>query len=203
MPSTYQEIPALPVVVPLAAVALAVLLWRLHRRAALTVPRAVVSAAVCVYGAGVIANTLLPIPLGKGGGGLPWWSTLNLVPLVGTEPFDMLQNVVVFVPLGFLLPLVARVASLPRVLLWGFLVSLTMEALQFLNSVTVHGGHASDVNDLLANTVGAPIGYAIFRLALLVPALCQWAGSATWPIPPREEPVGPGRQATSVRAPAR
>ena len=142
---------------------------------------------MCVYGAGVTANTLLPIHLGRSGGGLPWWSTLDLVPLVGTEPFDMLQNVVVFVPLGFLLPFGARVTSLPRVLLWGFLVSLTMEALQLLNSVTVHGGHASDVNDLLANTLGAAVGYGIFRVALLRPALGRWAGTATRPMPPREE----------------
>nr|MCW2727409.1 hypothetical protein [Aeromicrobium sp.] len=33
--------------------ALAVMLWWLHRRAAITAPRVIVSVAVCVYGAGV------------------------------------------------------------------------------------------------------------------------------------------------------
>ena len=45
---------------------------------------------------------------------------------------------VVFLPLGVLLPIVARVRSAGRVLLYAFLLSLTMEALQFLNAVTGH-----------------------------------------------------------------
>jgi VanZ family protein len=187
MPSTSHEISALPVVVPLAAVAFAALLWRLRRRAALTVPRIVVSALMCVYGAGVVANTLLPIVIGAGGDRPPWRVFLNLTPLVNTELFDMVSNVVVFVPLGFLLPLVARVASARRVLLVGFLVSLTMEALQFVNAVAAHGGHVADINDLLANTLGAPIGYGIFRVAVLLPGLGRWADAATWPMPPRDE----------------
>jgi VanZ like family len=183
MPSSSPEIPVLPPLVALAVIAFAVLLRGLHRRAGVTLPRVVVIAVASVYGAGVVANTLFPMALGTGDDGLPWWSTLNLTPLVNTEPFDMLQNVVVFLPLGVLLPLVARISSLPRVLLCGFLVSLTMETLQFVNAVTVHGGHASDVNDLLANTLGAPIGWLVFRLALRVPALRRWAGAATWPAP--------------------
>jgi glycopeptide antibiotics resistance protein len=186
MPGAYREITALPVVVPLASVAFAVLLWALHRRAGLTVPRVVVSAVACVYGAGVLANTVFPIALGKPSGDLPWSVLLNLVPLVGTEPRDMLQNVVVFVPLGVLLPLLARAHSAGRVLLAGFLLSLAMEALQFGNAVTGHGGHVADVNDLLANTLGAPLGYGAYLLGLHLPSLRRAADAATWP-PPHEE----------------
>jgi glycopeptide antibiotics resistance protein len=100
---------------------------------------------------------------------------------VGTEPRDMLQNVVVFVPLGLLLPLVSRARSLPSVLLTGFLLSLTMEALQFLNAVVADGGHIADVNDLLANTLGAVVGYGLHRVALRLPALGGFARAATWP----------------------
>src|ERR1700712_3620974 len=99
MPATQHEITALPVVVPLAVVALAAVLWRLHRRAAATLPRVVVCAVACAYGAGVLANTVFPVHLGGPGSDLPWWADLNLVPLVGTEWSDVLENVVVFVPL--------------------------------------------------------------------------------------------------------
>jgi len=187
MPTTDQEIPALPVVVPLALVALAVLWWRLHRRGALTVLRAVVGVALCAYGAGIVAHTVLPIHLDRSGSGTPWWRFLNLIPLAGTEWADMLQNVLVFVPLGALLPLVAAVRSSGRALLGGFLVSLTMEALQFGNAVTGHGGHIADVNDLLANTLGALVGYGVFRVALLVRS---WTG---WPAP------RPGRSGRGTR----
>lgn len=182
MPEQY-EISTLLVVVPLGAVAFAVLLWRLHRGAGLTLLRVGVCGVLCVYLAGVIANSVFPIVLGGGGDQLPWWVGLNLVPLVNTDLADMLQNVLVFAPLGMLLPLVARVDSLPRVLLWGFLLSLTMEVLQFANAVTAHGGHVADINDLLANTIGAPIGYGVFRLARLVPAVDRLIRAATWPAP--------------------
>jgi glycopeptide antibiotics resistance protein len=180
MTSPY-EITALPVVVPLAVVAFAVLLGHLRRRHALSVLRAIVAAVMCVYGAGVVGNTVLPVTVGGTASDLPWWSHLNLVPLVGTEPRDMLQNVVVFVPLGLLLPLVSRARSLPSVLLAGFLLSLTMEALQFLNAVVADGGHIADVNDLLANTLGAVVGCGLFRLALRLPVLGGLARAATWP----------------------
>lgn len=171
MPSTGHEISALPVVVPLAAVAFGVLLWRLRRRAATSVPRILVAAAACVYGAGVVANTLFPIYVGRPDYHESWRVFLNLTPLANTEPFDMLANVAVFVPLGFLVPLLARTSSVWRALLVGFLVSLTMETFQFINAVTGHGGHIADINDLLANTLGAPIGYAMFRGALLLPVI--------------------------------
>lgn len=183
MASAHYEITAPPVVIPLAVIVFAVLLWRLHRRSAVSLPRILVAGIICVYGAGVIGNTVLPVFVGSGASDLPWWNNVNLVPLMGTEPEDMVQNVAVFVPLGFLLPLISRVRTLTQVLLWGFLISLTMEALQFVNTVTGNGGHVSDINDLLANTVGAPMGYGIYRLALLLPGLRRLAHAATWPNP--------------------
>lgn len=183
MPSGYRDITALPVVVPLAVAVCAVLVWLLHRRAALTTPRVIVVVGTCVYGAGVLANTLFPVVLGTPGSDLPWWRIPNVTPLAGTEWFDMAQNVVVFLPLGVLLPLLGRVRSLPGVLLGGFLVSLAMEVLQWINAVTAHGGHIPDVNDLLANTLGAPLGYAAYRVALLLPGARRLARAATWPAP--------------------
>lgn len=192
---THQEVPPL-IVVPLAVAALAVLAWMLHRRAALTVPRFVASAAACVYGAGIVANTLLPIYLGEPGPRPPWSAFLNRVPLADTEPIDMLRNVLVFLPLGALLPILARVDSALRVLIYGFALSLTMELLQLVNAVTGHGGHIADVNDLLANALGAVLGYGIFRLALLLPPAAQLAAAMTWPASTDESAPGYGARVT-------
>lgn len=181
MPTAPLEITALPVVVPLAVAAFAILLWRLRRRDRLTVTRVAVSATLCVYGAGVIGNTLLPIFIGAPASELPWSSYLNLVPLVNTDVADMLENVAVFIPLGILLPLVTRIRSLGAVALAGFLISLAMELLQFVNAVAANGGHIADINDLLANTLGAPLGLGLYRAALLVPAVRRWAHAASWP----------------------
>ena len=187
MPNSSYVITALPVVVPLGLVAFAILLWRLYRAAALAVPRAAVLAVLCVYGAGVVANTVLPITVGGPRYAEPWQGHLNLTLLVNTDTGDMLQNVAVFMPLGFLLPLVSRVEALRQVLLCGFLVSLAMEAVQFANALLAVGGHVADINDLLANTLGAPLGYGLFRAALLVPGADRMIRAAAWPARSREE----------------
>ena len=181
MPSTDTEIPVLPCVVVLSVVVSAVLLWWLHRHAALSVPRVLVAAVLAVYVAGVVGNTLLPVYLGRSGSGLHWWEYPDLTPLVGYEVSDMVQNVVLFVPLGVLVPLVARITSVPRVVFTGFLVSLTMELLQWVNAVVAHGGHVPDVNDLLSNTLGVPLGYGAYRLALRLPVLGDRLRAAAWP----------------------
>lgn len=181
MPSPDDHVPTLAVVVPLGLVALGLTLVLLHRRAALTVPRAVSGTVLCVYGAGIIANTLLPFRLGETTDRPPWTVFLHLVPLVGSDPRDLLQNVLVFLPLGVLLPVIARVRSARRVLLLGLLLSLGMEVLQLVNALTGHGGHIADVNDLLANTLGAPLGYGLLRCAMLLPPVARLVAAATWP----------------------
>lgn len=181
MTAPWQEISAWPFVVPLATVAWAVLLYGLHRRAALNLPRVLLAGFLCVYGAGVVAYTMFPIFVGKSASGLPWWETMNLVPLVGTEPLDMLQNVVVFLPVGFLVPLLTRGHSVRRVIVWGFLLSLAIETTQVIQAGIGQGGHVGDVNDLLANCLGAPLGYAVFLAALRVPLLDRLAAATAWP----------------------
>ncbi|EXG82514.1 VanZ family protein [Cryptosporangium arvum] len=187
MPAPYDEISRLSVALPLAAAAIAALLWRLRRRAALTWPRVLVVVTFCVYATAVLAATLLPVPLGEPDYHVAWQWFVNLTPLVHAEWHDVLQNVVLFVPLGVLLPLVARVGSVGRVLLAGVLASLTIELLQFVADVVFHAGHAVDVNDLLANVLGAPLGYGLLRVALRLRALARLADAATWPVrTPRE-----------------
>lgn len=179
--TTSHELAPELLLVPVAVLAVLAMLWRLSRVGALAVPRVLVGATACAYGVGIVANTVLPIRLGDPGPRPSWTVFLNLVPLAGTEPLDMVRNVLVFAPLGVLLPLVARVRSAGRVLLLGFLLSLAMELLQLANAVTGHGGHVADVNDLLANTIGATLGLGVLRVALLVPGVATSVRAATWP----------------------
>lgn len=188
----YREVPALLLVAPLTAVALALLVGRLHRRRGVTALRVLVAVALCGYVAGIVANTVLPIYLDKPRNDVPWHAYLHLVPLAGTEPVDMLKNVAVFVPLGVLVPLVTRTRSVVRVLLWGFVLSLLMETAQLVNALAAGGGHVADVNDLLANTLGAPVGYGLLRLAERIPVLERGVRAATWPAAPGpQDAAGP------------
>jgi glycopeptide antibiotics resistance protein len=96
------------VLVPATAVAIAIALWWLHRRSRLTALRAAVAVVACVYGAGVLGHVLLPFPIDTNDP-RPWRVWLHLTPFVDVvqDPIGIVLNIVLFVPLGFLLPLVA------------------------------------------------------------------------------------------------
>lgn len=139
------------------------MVWRLRRHDALAAPQVVVALVACAYGAGVVANTLLPIYLAVPGPEPSWRVFINLTPMANTEATDMLQNVVLFLPLGFLIPLLTRVRSALWVLARGFLIILAMEALQFVGAAIWHSGHIADINDLVTATIGMAVGYGCFR----------------------------------------
>ncbi|MEE1942402.1 VanZ family protein [Streptomyces sp. TRM 70361] len=89
---------------------------------------------------------------------------VNLSPLTaGGLTFWL--NILMTVPLGFLLPLLSvRWGSALRVGLCGAAVSLGIELTQLL-LLALGGVHVVDVNDLIANTAGALLGYLLFRTA--------------------------------------
>ncbi|MEZ0165265.1 VanZ family protein [Kineococcus sp. LSe6-4] len=167
----FRQVPVLPVVVPVAAVAFLGLLWSLRRRGRLSLPRAAVAAALCVYLAGTIANTVFPVFLDKPTGTRPWSAFLNVVPVVGYEPADFAMNVAVFVPLGVLVALVVTRPSWTRVLAVAAAISATIEVTQFVTATTLGGGHVADVNDLLSNVVGGLLGAGLLALLDRVPAV--------------------------------
>lgn len=81
---------------------------------------------------------------------------LNLVPLIGIvdDWKNAVLNVLLFVPLGVILPLLWDRFKTPRnTVLFGFVTSLTIELLQMLTY------RATDVNDLITNTIGAYLGF--------------------------------------------
>ncbi len=72
---------------------------------------------------------------------------------------EALLNTIMFIPLGFLIPLY-RNDGIVKTVLTGFLLSLMIETLQpFLSAYRVF-----DVTDLITNTFGALIGYLLYRV---------------------------------------
>ena len=181
MIATAREISGGPAGGTLALVGLVLVILWLRRAGALTAPRVLAGAALCVYAAGVLANTAFPVFLGTAHADVSWTTYLNVVPLRGTETRDIIQNVVVFAPLGLLLPLVFPLRSALSVTACAAALSLSIEALQLLNAVTGHGGHIADVNDLLANVLGALLGYVLTRAAITIPAIRRVAFAFAWP----------------------
>lgn len=85
---------------------------------------------------------------------------INLIPFImDSYPAQYTLNVVMFVPFGLLLPLVwPGVAKARYVGLYGLVFSLMIELSQLLNY------RATDIDDLLMNTLGALIGFGIYAL---------------------------------------
>ena len=73
---------------------------------------------------------------------------------------NLIGNIVLFIPLGILLPLLFKgTRALWKILIISFLVSLAFEVIQL---ITVLGSF--DVDDILLNTTGGVIGYLFFKL---------------------------------------
>ena len=99
--------------------------------------------------------------------GLPDICYYRFSPNINLEPFLYMfsdkrstpLNVVLFLPLGFLLPILwADFRSVWKTVFVGLLTSLTIELLQIFTF------RATDVNDLMTNTLGTLLGFCFGRL---------------------------------------
>ena len=78
-------------------------------------------------------------------------------------PVDTALNIFLFVPLGIFLPLMyKRFDCIKRVALVGLLISLSIELVQMFEC------GATDINDLIMNTLGACLGYFISKCLLRI-----------------------------------
>lgn len=76
--------------------------------------------------------------------------------------FMELGNVLMFLPFGFLLPFVWKKVRLWRVVLAGMVLSAVIEVGQIVVA------RSTDIDDLIANTLGTLVGYGLFALVRLV-----------------------------------
>lgn len=181
----FREVPVLPVVIPVGAVVFLALVWHLHRRGLLTAARAAVAVALCVYAAGVVANTVFPIFLDMPAGDMEWNAPLVVVPTAGYELVDAVPNILIFLPVGMLVPMLVARASWWRVVAVGAGFSLAIEVAQFVTAHLLGGGHIADVNDLLSNTVGGAFGYGLFSALVRVPGAAVFVNRFRWAEPDR------------------
>lgn len=116
------------------------------------------AAMLTVTGAGGVND------IGRYGGEIIRLDEINLIPLVqwGLSDIEgLVLNIVLFVPFGVMAPLLwSEGASFVNTALSGFLFSLFIEVSQLLN------WRATDIDDLIMNTLGTVLGYGVFRLIL-------------------------------------
>ncbi len=129
--------------------------------------RLLVKTLMYVYLSFVLYFTLMPILPS-----LPFilnhsYAPMNLVPfidvLTGRGDFlrQIVLNILMTVPFGFLFPLVRkRAAKLGGTVLFCFLMSLGIELLQPL----ISNSRSSDITDLITNVIGGMLGYGLYLI---------------------------------------
>jgi glycopeptide antibiotics resistance protein len=143
-----------------------------HASTEVSVRRAVTVLLFLAYAAGVVGVTMFPITVRPSSYyvGEPWWTEFRYVPFEVDAPSFVL-NVIMFVPLGVLVPLLWRRADAWwRMAGVGAAASAGIELAQLIVMLTVGSRRTVDVNDLIANTAGALAGLAVLRLAVPHPA---------------------------------
>lgn len=86
---------------------------------------------------------------------------LSLIPFADmiNGPVDTILNVILFFPLGIFLPLLyKKYIRISQVAFTGFFISLSVEMVQMF------GCGATDINDLITNTLGTCLGYLIYKV---------------------------------------
>lgn len=104
---------------------------------------------------------------------------LNLIPLVGmiADLKNSILNVLLFVPLGFTLPVLwHRFKTVKPTVLFGFGMSFIIELLQILTF------RATDVNDLITNTLGTFLGFLFAKTTLKKSPSAKHAVDITAPL---------------------
>lgn len=83
---------------------------------------------------------------------------ISLIPFVNGILHSDYLNVVMFIPLGFFLPLMWRKYHNGfEIIKFGFYLSLFIELSQLFTRF-----RATDINDLITNTIGAAVGWSIY-----------------------------------------
>ena len=92
--------------------------------------------------------------------------SINLIPFMGSVVVngriyinEIIDNILVFIPLGIYICMLKEDWSILRKISVGFFISLVIEILQFILAIG-----ATDITDLLGNTLGGILGIGVFYL---------------------------------------
>ena len=123
-------------------------------------------AVLSVYLSGICYFVFLPIDVNIGmyASHNSWYSSIQWLPLLTADLHSFALNIVLTIPFGFLWPLaVNREFSLKQAAIHAFWLSLAIEAIQLLITLTLGSSRSTDINDLIANTAGGVVGARVLK----------------------------------------
>lgn len=164
------EVPGVVVLAPLAVISVVGIGATVaRRRGRWTWPQLAVWIVTAGYALGVVAVAFLPVEvhLGQQRSLNPWYNNISPIPILTIEPVNFVLNIIMMVPLGFLLPLLRpSVTSLRAVAARAALASLGIELTQLGMYIVLDHGRTTDINDVVANTLGGIFGLLLLRLVI-------------------------------------
>ncbi|GAA0910887.1 VanZ family protein [Virgisporangium aurantiacum] len=117
-----------------------------------------------VYAAAVAVVTVVPAGAHRRHHGR-WWWVVEAVPFQ-VPPVSFALNVVMFMPVGVLVPLLwPRAGRIGTIAALCLAASAAIELTQLALWVTLGNYRTVDVNDLIANTAGGVLGLLVLRVA--------------------------------------
>ena len=91
---------------------------------------------------------------------------INIIPFMGSvivngkiDTSEIINNIIVFIPVGIYVCMLKNDWSILKKISVGFFISLGIEVLQFVLAIG-----ATDITDLIGNTLGGIIGIGVFYL---------------------------------------
>ena len=92
--------------------------------------------------------------------------SINIIPFIGSVIVngriyidEIINNIVVFIPIGIYICMLKEDWSILKQISVGFFISLGIEVLQFILAIG-----ATDITDLIGNTLGGIVGIGVFYL---------------------------------------
>lgn len=130
--------------------------------------------AIYVYIIAIIAVVFFPIPLYLVtlAETFPLSRYFNFIPLktvltaLERTPIQPVGNFLLLLPFGVFYPIIKKQIMLKHVLFWGLIISVSIEIIQLILSVLIGVPFRIwDIDDLILNTLGASVGYVLFKIA--------------------------------------
>ncbi|MEC0244303.1 VanZ family protein [Paenibacillus chitinolyticus] len=132
----------------------------------------------CIYILAVIHLVFFPIDVNLGlyANQTPWYKTINFIPLLTLDIKTFVLNIFMLVPLGIYLPLMnPKYGTFTKAAKLALVVCLSIELLQLIIRITLGNGRSTDINDILANTLGGALGFLLYSMLMRSAAIQRLA----------------------------
>lgn len=119
-----------------------------------------------IYSLCVIHLVLFPIDVNIGlyANQSTWYKSIGIIPIITIDIKTFVLNIVMMIPFGMYLPLINnKFDSVKKTAKLAFIISLSIEILQCIIGATLGSLRSSDINDIIANTLGAVVGYILIN----------------------------------------